>query len=40
MDTATREILVNCSLVVVILAVIPWRYAWRLYATGPGEPWR
>lgn len=40
MDAATREVLVSCSLVVVIIAVIPWRYAWRQYVTAPGDRWR
>ncbi|HEU5037505.1 MAG TPA: hypothetical protein VFT70_10900 [Nocardioides sp.] len=34
LDGATTDVLVNCSLVVVILAVTPWSYAWRSY--GPG----
>jgi hypothetical protein len=40
MDAATREVLVSCSLVVVIAAVIPWAYAWRHYLRTPGNPWR
>ena len=40
LDPATSQIIVNCSLVVVILAVIPWRHAWRTYVTSPGDPWR
>jgi hypothetical protein len=40
LDAATRQILSNCSLVVVILAVIPWRYVWRHYVCTPGDPWR
>jgi hypothetical protein len=40
LDDATSEIAVNCSLVVVILAVIPWRYAWRAYARSAGDRWR
>jgi hypothetical protein len=39
-DEATREVLVNCSFVVVILAVTPWRYVWREYVRAPGERWR
>jgi hypothetical protein len=39
LDAATREVLVSCSLVVVIVAVVPWRFVWRQYA-GPGERWR
>lgn len=37
-DHATSKVIVNCSLGVVILAVAPWRYAWKLYASTPGEP--
>jgi hypothetical protein len=40
LDAATTEVMVNCSLVVVIMAVIPWRFAWRQYVTSPGERWR
>jgi hypothetical protein len=39
MDAATREVLVNCSLVVLIAAVIPWGYAWRQYVRTPGNAW-
>jgi hypothetical protein len=34
-DAATRKVLVSCSLVVVIIAVIPWRYAWKRYVRTP-----
>jgi hypothetical protein len=40
LDAATTTVLVNCSLVVVIAAVIPWRYVWRRYLLEKGEPWR
>lgn len=40
LDTATTEILVNCSLVIVILAVTPWQYVWRTYVRTPGDRWR
>ncbi|MCW2669912.1 MAG: hypothetical protein JWO27_1809 [Frankiales bacterium] len=39
-DEATSSVIFNCSLVVVILAVVPWRYAWTLYVSTPGEPWK
>jgi hypothetical protein len=29
MNAATREVLFNCSLVVIIIAVIPWGHVWR-----------
>jgi hypothetical protein len=39
-DTAMSKVLVNCSLVVVILAVVPWRYVWRHYVVAKGDRWR
>jgi hypothetical protein len=39
-DEATREVIANSSLVVIILAVVPWRYVWQHYATAKGDPWR
>lgn len=39
MDSATSETLLNCSLVVVIVAVIPWRYVWQRYVRAPGDQW-
>ena len=40
LDAATAETLVSCSVVIVILAVTPWRYAWRNYVRAPGDRWR
>lgn len=40
LDAATTETVVTCSLVVVILAVIPWRYVWHTYVRATGEQWR
>ncbi|WP_243061056.1 hypothetical protein [Nocardioides sp. SR21] len=40
LDAATTDVLVNCTFVVVIVAAIPWRYAWRRYLLEKGEPWR
>jgi hypothetical protein len=40
LDAATTDILVNCSLVIVIIAVIPWRHVWRSYVTSSGDRWR
>jgi hypothetical protein len=40
LDGATSDVLVNCSLVVVILAVIPWSYVWRNYVRASGDRWR
>jgi hypothetical protein len=40
MTAATQDVLINCSLVVIIIAVTPWRYAWRRYARTPADAWR
>ena len=40
LDSATTELVINCSLVVVILAVVPWGHAWRTYVRVPGDRWR
>ena len=40
LDAATTQTVVNCSLVVVILAVTPWRYVWRNYVRATGDRWR
>jgi hypothetical protein len=39
-DPAMSEVIVNCSLVVVIVAVVPWRHVRRRYVTATGDPWR
>lgn len=39
-DAATAEVVRDCLLVVIIIAVIPWRYAYTQYAAQPGDPWR
>jgi len=39
-NAATREVLANCSLVVIIIAVIPWPHLWRRYVRAPGDAWR
>jgi len=37
-DDVTAEVLFDCSLVVVILAVIPWwHYVWQHYAGAHGD---
>ncbi len=38
-DAAMNEMLFNCSLVVVVIAVMPWRYVWRQYVREPGDSW-
>ena len=40
MDDATWEIAAACSLVVVVLPVVPWRYVWGRYVAAPGDRWR
>ena len=40
MSAAMDDVVFACALVVVILAVTPWRFAWRQYATAQGDPWR
>jgi hypothetical protein len=39
-DQAMSKLIVNCSLVVIILAVVPWRYVWQRYVTAKGDRWR
>ena len=38
-DDATREVIVSCSLVVVIIAVVPWRYVWQRFVVAKGDSW-
>lgn len=38
-DPAMADVILSCALVVVILAVVPWRYAWRSFVSAEGEPW-
>lgn len=37
LDGAMAEVAVNCSLVVVIIAVIPWRHVWATYVRSPSH---
>lgn len=39
LGTAATETAVNCSLVIVILAVIPWRHVWTQYVRTSGDRW-
>ena len=39
-DQAMSETIFSCSLVVIILAVIPWRYVWQQFVTATGDRWR
>jgi hypothetical protein len=40
MDAATREVASSCLWVVLILAVVPWRYVWQQYVVAKGDRWR
>ena len=40
LEGATREQAVTVLLVVIIIAVIPWRHVLAQYVTAPGEAWR
>ena len=40
LDPAMTDVVANCSLVVVIIAVIPWRHVWTRYVLSPADPWR
>jgi hypothetical protein len=39
-DEAVREVIVNCSVVVIVFAVVPWRYVWQRYVAAKGDRWR
>ena len=40
LDAVTTDTMVSCSLVVLIIAVTPWRYMCRSYVRGTGDRWR
>jgi hypothetical protein len=40
MDPATLQVFYSCLVVLIVLAVIPWRYVVAHYVTKPGDPWR
>jgi hypothetical protein len=39
-DQALSQVIVSCSLVVIVLAVVPWRYVWHRYVMAKGDRWR
>ncbi len=39
-DQAMSEMIFNCSLVVIVVAVVPWRYVWQRYVAAKGDRWR
>ena len=40
LDQATSEIFYSCLVVLIVVAVIPWRYVITHYITKHGDPWR
>jgi hypothetical protein len=40
LDATTSDTVFSCSLVVLVLAVIPWRYVGRNYVLASGDRWR
>ena len=40
LDQATAEIFYSCLVVLIVFAVVPWRYVVTHYVTTPGDPWR
>jgi hypothetical protein len=40
MDAAMSNVAINCSLIVLIVAVTPWSYVWRTYVRASGDRWR
>ena len=40
LDTATSETVASCSLVVIVIAVVPWRFVWHEYVRTAGDRWR
>ena len=35
-----HQTVTSCALVVLLPAVIPWRYVWQQYVRADGEAWR
>jgi hypothetical protein len=40
MDPATLQVFYSCLVVLIVLAVIPWRYVIAHYVMKPGDRWR
>jgi hypothetical protein len=40
LDDGFREVVVSSTVVVVIIAVVPWGHVWRTFIAGRGEAWR
>ncbi len=39
-DQAMSETIFSCALVVIVVAVVPWRYVWQRYVAARGDRWR
>jgi hypothetical protein len=39
-DQAMTQVIVNCSLILIIVAVVPWRFVWQRYVVAQGDRWR
>ena len=40
LDPATLQVFYSCLVVLIVLAVVPWRYVVAQYLTKRGDPWR
>ncbi len=40
LDPATAEVFYSCLVVLIVLAVIPWRYVFAQYVQARGDRWR
>jgi hypothetical protein len=40
LDKGAADMVARNALVVVIIAIVPWRYAWKAFVRAPGERWR
>ena len=39
-DEAMQQVIVNCLVVVIVFAVVPWGYVWQRYVVAKGDRWR
>ena len=40
LDQATANVFYTCLVVLIVVAVVPWRYVVRQYVVKKGDPWR
>jgi hypothetical protein len=40
LDPATAEVFTSCLVVLIVLAIIPWRYVFTQYVQARGDRWR